>query len=457
MAEDSIKTRIWLYLSGTSLVALVVGVSTISAQDPDGMLLRAGMIFFTIGVAMWLPLPAAVAIVPAVWLGPNFLRSTVTEFTLFHSEMWFELAGLAGIAVSATLTRRQLSLIEEENDAIQGYGGLQSEMDDETGVYQERLLKESIDRELVRSRRFGREFAVMLAGIDEMRLKFDYREDEKWDAGLKATAAVLLNTRHHIDRVYRFGEHGFALLLPETGPKEITGLVRRLARTAKKAEPPEGEPGGPLPLHFGVTFFPQCATTVEDLLRRAEVAERLAEKNPSRVQLDGAEAPDLPSPELMRKDDEEDEALIGALAGQWLGADAPDEERSGVWLTQPASVKELIAPTEELSAPVSEEDELAALDFGGAVTGVGDLAESQDGARAPVAAGTFKWRDVDSVPLLQAASSPPEAILADAGATGTGAGPGPKVEPTDDPVSGLLKRLDETLDLIRSMKAPAGG
>jgi diguanylate cyclase (GGDEF)-like protein len=440
MAEDSIRTRIWLCLSGTALVALVVGVSIISAQDPDGMLLRAGMIFVTIGLAMWLPLPAAVAVVPAVWLGPNFLRSTVSDFTLFQSWMWFELAGLAGIAVSASLTRRQLSLMEEENDAMHGYGGLQSEVDDETGVYQERLLNESIDRELVRSRRFGREFAVMLAGIDEMRLKFDYREDEKWDAGLKATAAVLLNTRHHIDRVYRFGEHGFALLLPETGPKEITGLVRRLARTAKKAEPPEGEPGGPLPLHFGVTFFPQCATTVDDLLRRAEVAVRLAEKNPSRVQLDGAEAPDLPSPELMRKEDDEDEAQIGALAGQWLGAEAPDEERPGVWLTQPASVQYVLAPaTEGHLAPAPEPEELAA---------------SLNGAQTPALAGKFDWQDLEASPMpAQAALTTPEIPLAASDATEPSIDP----EPTDDAVSGLLKRLDETLDLIRSMKAPAGG
>jgi diguanylate cyclase (GGDEF)-like protein len=334
MLGASIRNRVFLQIGVSALWALAAGVSALSVEDPDGMLLRVGMVLVTVGAAMWLPPAMALGLVPAIWFGPNFARAEVSSFTLYEDVMWMELAGLLGLAAAAAFTRRQLGIIEMQDDALHGHFALQSEVDAETGVYQERLLSDSIERELVRSRRFGREFAVMLAAVDPMRVKFDYRGDDAWESGLQATAAVLLNTRHHIDRVYRYGDRGFALLLPETGQKDITGLVRRLGRTAKKAEPPEGEPGGPLPLHFGVTFFPHCATTVDDLLRRAEVALRLAERNPSRLQVDGAEAPDLPDPELMRGgDDEEEEAQIGALAGKWLGAEAPEEEAAGVWLT----------------------------------------------------------------------------------------------------------------------------
>jgi diguanylate cyclase (GGDEF)-like protein len=313
-----------------ALWALAAGVSALSVDDPDGMLLRVGMVLVTVGAAMWLPPAMAIGLVPAVWFGPNYARSEVSDFALYGGVMWVELAGLLALAVAASVTRRQLDIVERHDNALHGHFALQSEVDPGTGVYQERLLAESIERELARSRRFGREFAVLLAAVDPMRVKFDYRGNEDWPSSLRATAGVLLNTRQHIDRVYRYGDRGFALLLPETGQKDITGLVRRLARTAKKAEPPEGEPGGPLPLHFGVTFFPQCATTVEDILRRAEVALRLAERNPSRLQLDGAEAPDLPDPELLRGEDEDEH--IGALAGKWLGAEAPEEELAGLWL-----------------------------------------------------------------------------------------------------------------------------
>ncbi|HXH20471.1 MAG TPA: diguanylate cyclase [Dehalococcoidia bacterium] len=341
MAQASLRKRLLLQFAVVALWSLAVGVSALSAEDPDGMLIRVGMVLVTVGAAMWLPPAIALAVVPVVWAGPNYARAQLGDYVLFEKLMWMELAGLVALAAAAMLTRRQLSVLEKESLALNGHFALQSEVDEETGVYQERLLAESIERELVRSRRFGREFAVMLAGVDSRRAKFDYRADDKWQLGLKATASVLLNTRHNIDRVYRYGDRGFALLLPETGPKDITGLVRRLARTAKKANPPEGEPGGPLPLHFGVTFFPHCATTVEDLLRRAEVALRLAERSPTRLQIDGAEAPDLPAPELLRKGEGEDEeeALVGALAGKWLGAEAPEEEQPGVWLSTPAATR----------------------------------------------------------------------------------------------------------------------
>jgi diguanylate cyclase (GGDEF)-like protein len=325
-ADISSRTRGRIYASFAGLVVFAALVSAISVRDPDGVWLRIGAILMVAGAGLWLPAPAIAVLVPAVWLGPNVARYHLTDFDLFRADMLLELPGLAGLALSSLFAREQLRALEDETQARISFVGLDSELDPVTGVYQERLLGQSIERELVRSRRFGREFAVMLASVDPMVAKFDYRQDEKWEAGLKATAAVLLNTRTHIDRVYRYGDRAFALLLPETGPKDITGLIRRLSRAAKRSVPPEGEPGGPLPLNFGVTFFPQCATTVEDLLRRAEVAMRIAEKSPNRLQLDSAEAPGMPSPELMRRNEDE-ELYIDTLAAKWLGAEAPEEEQ----------------------------------------------------------------------------------------------------------------------------------
>jgi GGDEF domain-containing protein len=170
-----------------------------------------------------------------------------------------------------------------------------------TGVFEESQLRSSLEIELSRSRRFGRGFAFVLVGIDEMRQRFDYRDEEVWQASFAATAELLRGTRANVDRVYRYGPAGFALLLPESGPKEVNGLVRRLRRVGRKAKPPEGEPGGPLPAHYGATFFPTCATTVDDLLRRAEIALKISDNNASRVQLDGAEAPEMPPVETLRQ------------------------------------------------------------------------------------------------------------------------------------------------------------
>lgn len=171
---------------------------------------------------------------------------------------------------------------------------------DKLGILPERLLVPAIEAELARSRRFGHEFALVVATVDLAHRRFDYREYEEWRAALAATARLLQQTRTHIDRAYRMGADGFALLLSESSPEGVEGLVRRLRRLARRAGPAEGEPGGPLPLHFGATFFPSRATTVEALLRRANLAMRLAERNSTRLHLDGAEAAKGPPPAALR-------------------------------------------------------------------------------------------------------------------------------------------------------------
>jgi GGDEF domain-containing protein len=185
--------------------------------------------------------------------------------------------------------------------------GLYAEDDadlDDLGIRSERLLVPAIEAELARSRRYGHEFAVVLATVDLAHRRFDYREDEAWRAAFAATAQLLQQTRSHLDRVYRMGADGFALLLSESGPDAVEGLVRRLRRLARLAEPAEGEPGGPLPLHFGATLFPSRATTVEALLRRAGLALRLAERSATRLHLDGAEALEgLPPASLRARSD----------------------------------------------------------------------------------------------------------------------------------------------------------
>ncbi|HWO72463.1 MAG TPA: diguanylate cyclase, partial [Dehalococcoidia bacterium] len=129
-----------------------------------------------------------------------------------------------------------------------------------------------------------------------------------------ATAQLLKGTRANIDRVYRYGPASFAMVLPESGPKEVNGMIRRLRRVARRAKPAEGEPGGPLPVYFGATFFPQCATTTEDLLKRAEVALRIADGTANRVQFDGAEAPEMPPVESLRHNEQPSEASDDASA-----------------------------------------------------------------------------------------------------------------------------------------------
>ncbi len=226
----------------------------------------------------------------------------VEGYELFSTNMMLELPGLLGLAVVSSIARISLQHLKHENIML-GMNNESIGTDPVTSVLEESQLRNSLEIELSRSRRFRRTFAFVLVGIDEMRQRFDYRDQAVWQASFAATADLLRGTRNNVDRIYRYGPAGFALVLPESGPKDVDGLVRRLRRVARNEKPSESEPGGPLPTHYGATFFPTCATTVDDLIRRAEIALRIADNNANRVQLDGATAPEMPPVETLRQRD----------------------------------------------------------------------------------------------------------------------------------------------------------
>jgi diguanylate cyclase (GGDEF)-like protein len=412
------KKRTALYLSITGLLLMVAAISTISVRDPDGVTLRIGMILVTVGAAMWLPWQAMLPAVLVAWLGPNIGRSMMEEdFSLFNANMLWELPGLLGLATFSSFARIALRELEEEHMLLGLNGDAALGLDSQTGVYDESQLRISIEAELSRSRRFGRTFALVLVGIDELRQRFDYRDEAAWQQSFSATAELLRGTRHNVDRVYRFGSSGFALILPESGPNDVNGLVRRLRRVARKARPAEGEPGGPLPAYFGATFFPACATSTDDLLRRAEIALRIADKNANRVQLDGAEAPEMPPLETLRQPE-----LVMAM----LDAEAEEQAR--------AAAPALAPPTplfaEDGAVEVDEDPPFEVYALQAPEPAVDEYAPS--------------WQSEAPLSVIPKPRPRPQLVAIDGGVD--------KKDTIDDSVNDALKRLDETLDLIRSLK-----
>jgi diguanylate cyclase (GGDEF)-like protein len=371
---------------------------------------------------MWLPWQALVPAVLVAWLGPNVGRGMMEDdFALFNTNMMWELPGLLGLAAFSSFARVALRELEEEHLLLGLNGDAAMGLDPQTGVYDESQLRISIEAELSRSRRFGRTFALVLVGIDEMRQRFDYRDEASWQESFSATAELLRGTRHNVDRVYRYGPAGFALVLPESGPNDVNGLVRRLRRVARKARPAEGEPGGPLPAYFGATFFPTCATSTEDLLRRAEVALRIADKNANRVQLDGAEAPEMPPVETLRQPEpilKPVTVVEPEVAAATSGSAAANAAPSSLFAEKDGAVEVDEEPPFEvyaLQAPEPAVDEYAP-----------------------------SWQS--EAPLSVLPKPHPRPLLVAI------AGGGEKKDAIDDSVNDALKRLDETLDLIRSLK-----
>ena len=455
------RKRSALLLSITGLMFIVAAISAISARDPDGLTIRTGMVLVTVGAAMWLPWQALIPATVAVWLGPNFARNAVEGYELFGTNMMLELPGFLGLATISTIARISLRDLERQNMML----GMTQDtvgIDPVTGVYEETHLRRSLEMELSRSRRFGRTFSFVLVGIDELRQRFDYRDEAIWQSSFNATAEMLRGTRNNVDRVYRYGTSTFALILPESEPKDVNGLVRRLRREARKAKPAEGEPGGPLPVHFGATFFPTCATTVADLIRRAEIALRIADGNPTRVQMDGAEAPEMPPAESMRQirpEIEEPGVRIESL-GEIGVATAPS-----LRLVESESVDEPVeamtaAASETAAAPLPETEPLSmaltvsepAHSVESEAIEVNDeppieaYAEAEKELPSIVYSNKF-WQAEAPLSVLQSPQPPaPKLVALNSGVEAK------RTEPVDDKINDALKQLDDTLELIRSIK-----
>lgn len=384
-------------LSGTAagMVLMATAVMAVSARDSEGLAPRAALILLVTVAALSLPSLTVAPVAVVAWLAVNYVRSMTGGDSLLATPMLLELPGLAGLAVSGIvfkLLSQRLSATQESE------GGL----DPLTGVYEERLLRPAVEAELTRSRRFGRNFALVLVDTDEKHQRFAFRDEQEWNASFLATAQLLKRTRKNIDRVYRHGSSGFAMLLPESGEREVRGLVRRLRKLAKNSRPREGESGGPLPVAFGATFYPAAATTVEDLLRRAEIALRVAEKNSARLQVDGAAAPAAEPPETMREQEALTSELPVAVESAMLSGDEPLRPLPA--RDEPPPVPVQLVPTPQLVTALRQETAV--------ITEDDNSGEDFDLPEEPSAA-----------------------------------------QMTDEELTRLLGRLDETLGLIRGLRS----
>jgi len=102
--------------------------------------------------------------------------------------------------------------------------------DDLTGLFNRRYLFDFLDKEIGRSRRYGKCFALLLLDIDHFKQVNDTYGHQAGDRVLNAVGAVLqVNTRES-DVIVRFGGEEFIAVLPETGldgALHIAELLRR--------------------------------------------------------------------------------------------------------------------------------------------------------------------------------------------------------------------------------------
>ncbi len=185
-----------------------------------------------------------------------------------------------GTALKVRLSGRE---VKDEEDEMDGYEIIvedvtkQRELEDHlrqlaakdplTGLANYRHLVDVLDGEIRRSKRTGREFALLLFDLDRLKHINDHYGHLTGSQALRRLADILSISCRDIDTPARFGGDEFALVLPETGAESANVVAQRICqKCANDGREPK------LSVSVGCAVYPDDGEGIETLLSTADVA-----------------------------------------------------------------------------------------------------------------------------------------------------------------------------------------
>jgi len=136
-----------------------------------------------------------------------------------------------------------------------------------TGLANHRRLLEAMENEIQRSRRTGRQFAVLLFDLDGLKKINDKYGHLTGSRAIKRLGTVLRDSSRTIDTPARFGGDEFALVLPEAGAHDAEQAATRICeQLATDGEEPF------ITVSVGQAVYPVDGTSIEQLLGAADAA-----------------------------------------------------------------------------------------------------------------------------------------------------------------------------------------
>jgi len=149
----------------------------------------------------------------------------------------------------------------------------QSIRDPLTNLFNRRFLEETLHREILRSLRKRTQIGVIMIDIDHFKKFNDIYGHAAGDLVLVQLAKFFRARIRESDFVCRFGGEEFTIIFPESSAEDALRRADRLREEAKLLKIYHlGQELGSITLSIGVSAYPLYGTTVEDLLRVADVA-----------------------------------------------------------------------------------------------------------------------------------------------------------------------------------------
>jgi len=137
-----------------------------------------------------------------------------------------------------------------------------------TGLANHRFLMQRLKEEGIRSNRNNREFAVLMADVDNFKEYNDTYGHPAGDQVLKRVAAIVRDSTRTMDCAARYGGEEFVVVMPET---RVTG-ARQVAERIRARLAAELFEGQRITLSIGVAEFPKDADVPQGVIAAADAA-----------------------------------------------------------------------------------------------------------------------------------------------------------------------------------------
>jgi diguanylate cyclase (GGDEF)-like protein len=155
----------------------------------------------------------------------------------------------------------------------------QSIRDPLTGLFNRRYLEESLNRELNRANRTGRNVSLVMLDLDHFKHFNDTFGHQVGDILLKEVAGVIKSRVRAGDLACRYGGEEFSLILAEVDTEGTYKCVENIRESIKHLSlHHRGQTLGTITVSAGIATFPSHGNTMEDLIRCADEALYRAKK-----------------------------------------------------------------------------------------------------------------------------------------------------------------------------------
>jgi diguanylate cyclase (GGDEF)-like protein len=185
-----------------------------------------------------------------------------------------------GLKAELSRLREMLSITEDNLRTSQDEVMRLSTMDSLTGVLNRRHFMDIADQEISRARRYKRPLAILVIGVDNMKLANEVHGSEKGDLALEAMGAAALQTLRTTDFVGRTAGAEFTVMLPETEHDGCMILAERLVLELARVAGEALKGALPLPkVSIGATHFVREDVIFDTVYQRADMSMDRARAN----------------------------------------------------------------------------------------------------------------------------------------------------------------------------------